>query len=322
VHSGRLRLDYDSFLPPDHQHLWNDGLHHWLGRWQRSKRAALRSWLRAGLHWRRLLVIACAIPVIALAGWVHHAGHSDPIAQDQRSFARIDPPPEHQATVLALAALVGDEDHEQPPAALKTAEQTEAAVAESNPATARRWAPDMVHCDRHPSDHLPLPSDGPVELRVVTIRARVTAYTPYDHLRTRPDWADGVVAWHPNNRKRHVRDHRYGLATDWSQFPPGATFIRVPGYMSKTFNRFPENFRVVDDGCGAARKANRRGGQPVIDVRYMTRYSAIEGRNAWGCRELDVEVVFPEDFRIPASLRPWVVSEELRIYEHDGTRRR
>ena len=88
-------------------------------------------------------------------------------------------------------------------------------------------------------------------------------------------------AWHPDGRKRRVEDHRYGLATDWAQFPPGATFIRIPGYMERTFDGFPENYRVVDDACGRSRIARRRGEQPVIDVRFMTRYSAIDSRNGW-----------------------------------------
>ena len=114
-----------------------------------------------------------------------------------------------------------------------------------------------------------------------------------------------------------MRDHRYGLATDWTQFPPGATFIRVPGYMEQTFPRFPESFRVVDDACGQSRKARRSGGQPIIDVRFMTRYSAIDPQGGWGSRQLDVEVIYPADFLIPSSLRPWVRSEAWHVYR-DG----
>ena len=177
------------------------------------------------------------------------------------------------------------------------------------------WAPDQYQQERRPSDHLPVPTDRPVKIRVVTVRAKVTAYTPYDHADSHPQWADGIVAWHPHGKRRHVAHHRYCLATDWSQFPAGATFIRVPGYMEKTYANFPENFRVVDDACGAARKARRNGGQPIIDVRYMTMHSALSGgKNAWGSRELDVEVVFPGDMTIPSSLRRWVVKDEVRTY--------
>jgi len=154
---------------------------------------------------------------------------------------------------------------------------------------------------------------------VVTIRAKVTAYTANDHQQTHPQWADGVVAWHAGGRRRHVSAHPYGLAADWAQFPPGATFIRVPGYMDRSFPSFPEAFRVVDDACGAARRARRHGGQPIIDVRYRTRYSAIDGKDAWGARHLDVEVVFPAGHRIAPSLRPWIVSEAWRTY-HRGER--
>ena len=181
------------------------------------------------------------------------------------------------------------------------------------------WAPDRFHQERNPSDHLPIAANVPTRIRVVTVRARVTAYTPYDHRDTHPEWADGVVAWHPHGKRRHVSLHRYCLATDWAQFPPGATFIHVPGYMSETYGSFPEKFRVVDDGCGAARKARKRGQQPVIDLRYMTRHSVIGSKDAWGTKYLDVEVVFPEGFEVPESIKPWVVGEEWRVY-HQGKR--
>ncbi|TVR44064.1 MAG: hypothetical protein EA402_08190 [Planctomycetota bacterium] len=186
-----------------------------------------------------------------------------------------------------------------------------------NPAAPLRWAPTRMAAERAPSDHPPVPAGQPIELRVVTIRARVTAYTPYDHAQTHPQWADGIVAWHPGGRQRRVANHRYGLATDWAQFPPGATFIRVPGYMEQSFPNFPESFRVVDDACGASRRARRLGLQPVIDVRFMTRFSAIDPRGGWGSRELNVEVIYPADFRIPADLRRWVVSDEWHVY-YDG----
>ncbi|TVR08150.1 MAG: hypothetical protein EA401_14340 [Planctomycetota bacterium] len=197
-------------------------------------------------------------------------------------------------------------------------------ASDTNPAptptstSVRTWAPQRQHAERRPSDHAPVDHHNtPVRVRVVTIRARVTAYTPYDHAETEPQWADGIVAWHPGGRQRRVANHRYGLATDWSQFPPGATFIRVPGYMETSFPRFPENFRVVDDACGQSRIARRRGLQPVIDVRFMTRFSAIDPRGGWGSRQLDVEVIYPENFSIPTSLRRWVVKEEWHTY-HNG----
>jgi len=73
---------------------------------------------------------------------------------------------------------------------------------------------------------------------------------------------------------------------------------------------------VVDDGCGQARRARRTGKQPVVDVRYMTRYSAIGSREGWGSRQLEVEVIFPAEHKLHASLRRWVVSDELRTYQN------
>lgn len=179
------------------------------------------------------------------------------------------------------------------------------------------WRPDPTRLFNDPQDHPPVDKHKATRVLVVTVKAKVTAYTPYDHAQSHPQWADGVVAWHPRNRKRRVASHPYCLATDWSQFPGGSTFIRVPGYMSKTFPSFPESFRVVDDKCGRARRDNRHGGQPVVDVRYLTRHSAISGRDAWGLKHLDVEVIFPANFQVPASLQPWIVSAEWRTYK-DG----
>ncbi|NRA40223.1 MAG: hypothetical protein HRU15_18905 [Planctomycetes bacterium] len=177
------------------------------------------------------------------------------------------------------------------------------------------WRPDSEWLYWNPQDHPNI--DSPiVRVFVVTIQARVTAYTPYDHAVSHPQWADGVVAWHPRRRKRHVSAHPYGLATDWLQFPGGSTFIRVPGYMPKSFPKFPEAFRVVDDKCGRARLDRRHGREPVIDVRYLTRHSAISGRGAWGMKHLNVEVIFPANFQIPASLQRYVVSAEWRTYEN------
>ena len=182
---------------------------------------------------------------------------------------------------------------------------------------ATTWLPNEQELFWNPQDCPPISKTEATRVFVITVRAKVTAYTPYDHAQSHPQWADGVVAWHPRNRKRHVQAHPYCLATDWTQFPGGATFIRVPGYMPKSFPSFPENFRVVDDKCGRARRDNRHGRQPVVDVRYLTRHSAISGRDAWGMKELDVEVIFPAGFKVPDSLRPWIVSAEWRTYK-DG----
>ena len=181
---------------------------------------------------------------------------------------------------------------------------------------ARLYTPDSEAVERLAPDHLPVDalSHEVVKIRVAIIRAKVTAYTPLDHIETRPDWCDGLVAWHPNGRKRRVAHHPYGLATDWAQFPGGSTFIRVPGYMDQTFAQFPENFRIVDDACGQSRKARRAGKQPIIDVRYLTKYSALR---RWGARQLDVEVVFSDNQEIPSSLRPWLVAERWQYYR-DG----
>ncbi|MFW5844608.1 MAG: hypothetical protein ACOCXJ_00100 [Planctomycetota bacterium] len=271
---------------------------------------------------RRLLIIACVLCAglgVVLWGTMRnlrpaadqlHGGHlamlAAPAADSPRPAAPSrtpEPdglPPEH------TPAVVLPPEHRLAQPALPP-----------GPEPVRNWAPRAELLYRAPADHPPVPSDAPVRVRVVTISAKVTAYTPYDHARSKPEWADGVVAWHPRGRKRHVAAHPYGLATDWGQFPGGSTFIRVPGYMDRSFAGFPEAFRVVDDKCGQSRKARRRGWQPIIDARYLTRYSAISGPNAWGSRQLEVEVIFPDGFRIPADLQRWVVRSEWHTYQ-DG----
>ena len=190
-----------------------------------------------------------------------------------------------------------------------------ATAPESKTLQVKTWRPNSDQLFWDPQDS---PNVGSAATRVfvVTIKAKVTAYTPYDHAVSHPEWADGNVAWHPRNRKRSVNQHPYCLATDWSQFPGGSTFISVPGYMDKSFPSFPEKFRVVDDKCGRARRDNKQGSQPVIDVRYLTRHSAISGRDAWGMKQLNVEVIFPANFTIPSSLQRWIVKAEWRTYKN------
>jgi hypothetical protein len=50
----------------------------------------------------------------------------------------------------------------------------------------------------------------------------------------------------------------------------------------------------------------------------MTRYSAVDPKKGWGARHLDVEVIFPEDFQVPGSLRPWVVGESWQTFDAEG----
>lgn len=265
-------------------------------------------------EWGFLLIV----PVMVLAT-IATISHLSDQGTAPRAFSQLlgtsslpgttPPPPLRQPPLLVTPEPDQTPDIQPPLTA-------QAATTAHKPASL--WQPERRLVERQPSDH-PAVNDQeqPIRVRVVTIRARVTAYTPYDHAQTHPQWADGIVAWHPGGRQRHVAEHRYGLATDWSQFPPGATYIRVPGYMESSFPNFPESFRVVDDACGQSRKARREGKQPVIDVRFMTRYSAIDPKGGWGSQELPVEVIYPAEFRIPASLKRWVVADEWHTY-HDG----
>ena len=43
------------------------------------------------------------------------------------------------------------------------------------------WVPDREALHRQPQDHPDVPKDAPVRVFVVTVRAKVTAYTAYDH---------------------------------------------------------------------------------------------------------------------------------------------
>ncbi len=230
-------------------------------------------------------------------------------------------PLSRESFLVATSAGIAVSEDDKVTSVQSTPSQTKteiqaSAVNESAPLV---WAPNSHYQERYPTD-FPVVSmqqaRQSVKVRVVTIRARVTAYTPFDHQFTKPEWCDGLVAWHPNGRKRRVQSSPYCLATDWGLFPGGSTFIKVPGYMDKSFPHFPECFRVVDDKCGRARAARRHGEQPIIDVRYMTRHSAISGRDAWGSQQLDVEVIYPDGFTLPADLRPWIRSVAWHTYQN------
>jgi hypothetical protein len=130
---------------------------------------------------------------------------------------------------------------------------------------------------------------------IVTIKAKVTFYNPMDPRCVEIDaWRDGLVAWYKDGKPRSVKDHPYGIATDWKQFPP-STRISVPGYRNGSFI-------TVDDGCGAARRARRYGRQPILDLRFPS------ARN-WGRQYLEVDVIFPSGFTIPSSLIKWIVKK-------------
>jgi 3D (Asp-Asp-Asp) domain-containing protein len=134
---------------------------------------------------------------------------------------------------------------------------------------------------------LPAPVPAPVAVPVVTVQAKVTFYNPWDPACVEVEaWRDGRVAW----KGRSVKDHPYGIAADWKQFPPG-TRISVPGYRKGAYV-------TVDDGCGAARQARRHGRQPILDLRFPSDRS-------WGRQYLEVKVIFPKGFTIPASLKKW-----------------
>ena len=282
--------------------------------WQRHRFgvsvAALFLVLIFGASWYAMNTIrpfSSAIDLNMLNQELMTSVEEDPIATQQK-IAQVKPEAEPASETQTT-------DAEPEPASTVAAAENETETATR--VHAHTWLPNSDDLFWDPQDHPPVDPAEATRVLIVTVRAKVTAYTPYDHAQSHPQWADGVVAWHPRNRKRHVNAHPYCLATDWTQFPGGATFIRVPGYMPKSFPSFPENFRVVDDKCGRARRDKRAGRQPVVDVRYLTRHSAISGRDAWGMKELDVEVIFPAGFKVPSSLRPWIISVEWRTYK-DG----
>lgn len=281
--------------------------------------AATQAKLRSRLTDRGTLLLVVGVCALLAIGWFSVERQGSSVGENQllALLPQSERAIQREQAVAEAARLEAERARlEAERAAAIAAAQRAEAEAIAAPAT---MVPDRRYFERYPSTHLPIDADVPTRIRVVTIRAKVTGYTAYDHRYSRPEWADGVVAWHPGGRKRRVTSHPYGFATDWAQFPPGATFINVPGYLERTYPDFPQRFMVVDDACGAARKARRRGAQPVIDVRFRNRSSIIGGDDSWGTRQLDVEVVFPAGYAIPSSLRRWVVSEEWRTY-HKGAR--
>jgi hypothetical protein len=269
---------------------------------QRVNRAV--AWLLA--TWRWLLCLLGVLALVCLALWqsMYLLRPSSTALSAFRPNAALSPSlPSIDPTIVALP----ERDELVVPEPALPAPTVAAPIWRNEAADAERW----------PSDYAPIDDREPVRVRVVTISAKVTAYTAFDHAFTKPEWADGLVAWYPAGRKRHVSAHPYGFATDWGQFPGGATYIHVPGYLSQAFPDFPAGFRVVDDKCGQSRKVRRSGGQPIIDARFVSRSSAIGGPNAWGTRLLNVEVIYPDGYRMPADLRRWVVACEWHTY-HEG----
>ena len=107
------------------------------------------------------------------------------------------------------------------------ADQRRPSCSHQRGSDSRASEPVTITCRRSSARRTPpqrpplVPEADRIRVKVVTVRAKVTAYT-YDHAVSKPEWADGIVAWHLNGKKRRVEAHRYGLATDWSQFlaPP------------------------------------------------------------------------------------------------------
>jgi hypothetical protein len=271
---------------------------------RRSPRRRVRSWLWPGAAAGMLLLLVVTVQMAA--------GIIRPSYDDADSAPL--PPALRQMTAVLAAPLAAGDSAAITARDAHTVSDSVGVEPDPDPLMAPIWMPEEALLERRPQDPPEVPTDLPVRVFVVTVRAKVTAYTAYDHQYTHPQWADGIVAWHPGGKQRSVEAHPYHFATDWTQFPGGSTFIRVPGYMDETFPSFPEAFRVVDDKCGQSRKARRRGWQTIIDARFRTRYSAVEGKNAWHSRDLEVEVIFPRGYRPPPDLEPWIVKAEWRTY--------
>ena len=77
----------------------------------------------------------------------------------------------------------------------------------------------------------------------------------------------------------------YNIAADYRYFPKG-TKIRVPGYLEQSY---PGKFWEVDSKGGSVIRRSSNQGNPQIDVKFTTYYSA---RN-WGTKWLDVEIMLP-----------------------------
>ena len=224
-----------------------------------------KSRMRRG--WMSVNVLGLSCAGVVLGSWLHAqaAGHSEwqrpslPSDAHNGNVATPDTAAQNIGSNALSASSAARTGESTPPAAAVngnagdvSSSNASATVTTTTAApdlnTARLVVPDADQVERLAPDHLPINSamsDDIIKVRVAVIRAKVTAYTPMDHLHTKPDWADGIVAWHPNRKKRRVAQHPYGLATDWQQFPGGATFIRVPGYMEKALPVFPKTSALL-----------------------------------------------------------------------------
>jgi len=121
--------------------------------------------------------------------------------------------------------------------------------------------------------------EEPVLPEVVTLRVKVTGYSPYDAIDSE------YHKKYPDTKTADMTDWRttpYGVACDQFFLPFGSR-VRVPGYMDKSY---PDAFWTVDDTGGRLRQSWRLHATPHLDVRFKTEWSAIR----WGTRWLDIEI--------------------------------
>lgn len=153
----------------------------------------------------------------------------------------------------------------------------------------------------------------------LAIRVESTGYCPCR--RCCGSSADGTVAWHPNGRKRHCRDHPWGIAADPAILPYGTRVAvpREPGTREyKPSAYYPDEWAwTVDDTGGDMRAAYsgalRRGREPhiAIDLRFIHHRSGVDYGRHHRTVFVDTRTLTPrqiarlEQFRDPNYARPY-----------------
>ena len=143
---------------------------------------------------------------------------------------------------------------------------------------------------------LPAPvQDGPFSADYwLPIRVESTGYCPCRRCCGRG--ADGVVAWHPNGRKRRTRDHPWGIAADPRILPYG-TRVAVPRedgtHEYKPSRNVSDNYAWTVDDTGGDMRGAWDDGRIAIDLRFIHHRSGDRYGRHWRTVYVDVRTLTP-----------------------------
>jgi 3D (Asp-Asp-Asp) domain-containing protein len=116
------------------------------------------------------------------------------------------------------------------------------------------------------------------------IKAKVTAYTPWDEIDSNSGYQDGYTSTMVDTQSTDP-NKIYGIAADPRAIPYG-TKVYVPGYWESLQNNkisVPTKMTIVDDTGGKLRQS-WNDGILHIDIRYRTNKAA----KNWGVKHIEI----------------------------------